>query len=250
MSFNLLPDKRAMASVVVLLSAVCFSLHAQDFTIKKVELTGGNMVLHYDLVDSVRNRTYTINLYSSSDSYVNPLTKVSGDVGMEVKSGGNRKITWRLKEELPPDFNGDMALEVRGKVYIPFVKLDGFDDYKKFKRGKSYKITWTGGRGNSVLHMDLYKGDKKIDTYPNIANVGHHNLTFGKVKPGKNYRLKVSDSKNKDDVVNSGEFTIKRKTPIVLKLIGLAGVGYLVTLLLPEPVEPDINDPIKPKNPN
>ena len=232
---------------VLSLMCLAIAIRAQDFTIRKVEMTGSNLVLHYDLIDSIANRSYTIYAYSSSDNYINPLTKVSGDVGLEVKPGGNRKIVWRLKEELPADFNGDMVLEVRGKVYIPFVKLDGFDDYKKFKRGKSYKITWTGGRGNSVLNMDLYKGDKKIDSYPNIANVGQYDLTFGKVKPGKNYKLKVSDSKNKDDVVNTSEFTIKRKTPLGLKLIGLAGVGYLVTLLIPDAEEPDINDPIKPK---
>lgn len=227
---------------------ISYSGIAQDFSIRKVEISGGNLVLHYELQDSVSNRLYTIYVYSSADNFVNPLVKVSGDVGLEVKPGGNRKIVWNLKEELAPDFNGDLAFEVRGKVYIPFIKLDGFDDYKKFKRGKTYKIIWTGGRGNSVLNMDLYRGDKKVDTYPNIANVGHYELAFDKVKPGKNYRLKVSDSKNKDDVVNSGTFTISRKIPLVLQFLTLGGVIFVVTQIdWGNNDDPDIPDPVKPK---
>jgi hypothetical protein len=205
---------------------------AQIFTITKTERQGDNLILYYDLLDSVNNRAYTINVYSSADNYINPLNKVSGDVGLEVKPGGNRKIIWRAKEELGPDFVGDLALEVRGKIYIPFVKLDGFNDYKKFKRLRNYKITWTGGRGNSVLNFDLYRGEKKITSFPNIANVGQYTVKFeGNIRPGNNYKLKVADAKNKDDVVWTENFKISRKTPLLLKVIPLLGLGYLATTL-------------------
>jgi Ser-Thr-rich glycosyl-phosphatidyl-inositol-anchored membrane family len=205
---------------------------AQAFTITKTERQGDNLVLYYNLVDSINNRAYTINIYSSSDNYINPLNKLSGDVGLEVKPGGNRKIVWRAKEELGADFTGDIALEVRGKIYIAFVKMDGFNDYQKFKRLRNYKITWTGGRDNSVLNFDLYRGEKKITSFPNIANVGQFTLKFdANVRPGKNYKLKVSDAKNKDDVVWTDTFKIRRKTPLLLKVLPLFGVGYLATTL-------------------
>jgi len=224
--------------------------NAQVFVIAKAERQGDNIVLYYELTDSINNRAYTINVYTSLDNYINPLTRVTGDVGLEIKPGGNRKIIWNAKEELGASFDGEVALEVRGKIYIPFVKLDGFGDYQKFKRLRNYKITWTGGRGNSVLNFDLYRGEKKITTFPNIANVGQYTLRLdGNVRPGKNYRLKVSDAKNKDDVVWTENFTIKRKTPLLLKMLPILGVGYLATTLAGKSTSNnDIVDPPTPKS--
>jgi len=230
--------------IAALLCVNGFLLRAQDFTIIRVERSGANLMLYYNLIDSVRNRVYTVNLYSSADNYTSPLQKVTGDIGLEVKPGVNRKIIWSAKEELGSSFTGDVGLEVRGKVYIPFVKLDGFDDYKKFKRNRNYTITWTGGRGNSVLNFDLYRGETLIKAYPNIANVGYHTLKFQGIKPGKNYRLKISDSKNKDDVVNSAPFKIRAKVPILVKLLPIAALGYLISTIEPTPEgDPDIVDP-------
>lgn len=219
---------------------------AQVFSIEKVERSGDNVILYYNLIDTLRNHAYTVNLYSSADNYTAPLQKVTGAVGLEVKPGVMQKIVWAAKEEMGSAFNGDIGLEVRGKIYIPFVKLDGFDDYKKFKRNKNYKVTWTGGRGSSVLNFDLYKGEKKVAAYPNIANVGHHNLKFEHVKPGNNYKLKISDSKNKDDVVYSAPFKIRAKVPLLVKLISLGGIGYFISTLLGDPANDDIVDPPKP----
>lgn len=50
---------------------------AQVFTITKTERQGDNLILYYGLLDSINNRAYTINVYSSSDNYINPLSKVS-----------------------------------------------------------------------------------------------------------------------------------------------------------------------------
>lgn len=220
---------------------------AQVFTITKVERIGDHVVLHYDLIDTVSSRTYTVNIYGSQDNYASPLEKISGDIGLEVRPGGDRKIVWNAREALGAAFAGDVRLEVRGKVYIPFVKLDGFDDYKVFKRKKTYKVTWTGGRGNSVLNFDLYRGEKRITSFPNIANVGYCNLKFNDVRPGKGYVLRISDAKNKDDVVYSAPFQIKRKVPLLLKALPVAAVAYAVySLASGSSAEPDIIDPPVP----
>lgn len=232
----------------MLVTLLCCSLtaYSQRFLIDKIEHAGDNIVLYYQLIDSISNRSYTINVYSSLDNYINPLTKVTGDLGLEIKPGGNRKITWLAKEELGPDFTGEVSLEVRGKIYIPFVKLDGFDDYKKFKLKKNYKITWTGGRENQVMNFDLYRGDKKITTFPNIANVGQYNLKFENVKPGGKYSFRISDIRNKDDVVVTEPFKIKRKVPLLVKLLPILAAGYLATTLAGSSEDNTIPEPVKP----
>ncbi|MEM1405300.1 MAG: hypothetical protein AAGG59_00885 [Bacteroidota bacterium] len=225
-------------------------VEAQVFNIERIERDGGNVILYYDLFDSVSNRSYTINIYSSLDNFINPLTEVSGDLGLEIRPGGNRKIVWNAQKELGDDFNQAVSLEVRGRIYIPFVRLDGFGDFQKFKRNKEYKITWTGGRGNQILNFNLYKGDKKVTAFPNVANVGEYDLKFENIKPGGNYYFKIEDSRNKDDVVVTETFKIKRKTPLLLKIVPIMAGAWFITTLGGDDLaeEPSIPDPIGPDN--
>jgi len=205
---------------------------AQEFTIKKVELTPESIVLHYDLIDTIKARTYTISVYSSKDSYLAPLQKIKGDVGLEVRPGQNKKITWSSKEELGSSFKGDIELEIRGRVYIPFVKFEGFQDQQVIKRGKPKTITWSGGTRQNILNLTLYKDDEYIDVIPNVANSGSYDLTIPKtVKPGKGYYFLVSDSKNKDQVMKTNTFQVKRKFPFIVQILPIAVAGVVIALL-------------------
>jgi hypothetical protein len=183
--------------------------------------------VYYDLLDTTARRTYTVNLFSSRDNYITPLEKASGDLGLEVTPGPNRKISWNTREELGNAFEGEVILEVRGRIYIPFVRLDG--NYTSVKRMKPYEVTWTGGTQQNILNFDLYNGEEKVTSFPNIANVGHYTMTIpSSVKPGKGYYFKITDSKNKDQIVNTKQFAIKAKYPLVLKAASVALVGGLV----------------------
>lgn len=221
-------------------------LRGQSFSITRVEVAGDKVNLYYDLVDVDVSRTYTVAVYSSQDNYITPLEKVSGDVGLEVKQGGNRKITWSAREELGANFNGKVALEIRGKLYIPFVRLDNL--YSSMKRGKAYEITWTGGTQQNLLNFDLYKGDEKVTTFPNIANVGHYTLTIpSSVKPSKDYRFKITDSRNKEQIVYTTPFAVKRKVPLLFKVVPVVIVGGAIYALGKGKESPsNIPDPVVP----
>ena len=200
------------------------------------------------VLDLTESRRYTIDLYSSSDNFISKLEKVSGDIGLEVKPGGNHKIIWKAKDELGASFEGKVGLEVRGRIYIPFVRIEGLN--KIFKRGKEYPLSWTGGTQQNILNFDLYKGDEKIYPFSNIANVGQTALKIPtSVKPGKNYYFKITDSKNKDQMVNTSPFKIKRKTPLLIKILPILVVGGVATTLgggssgskeIPDPYSPNI----------
>ncbi len=221
---------------------------AQQFSIKRVQQEGGSISLYYDLIDSIASRTYTINVFSSLDNYVTPLQKVSGDLGLEVKPGGNRKITWNAFDELGPSFDGKVALEVRGRLYIPFIRLDGLQ--KAFKRGVTSEITWTGGTQQNILNFDVYKGEEKITSFPNIANVGHYTMLMPvSIKPGNDYKFKITDTRNKDQIVYSQPFTVKRKVPLLLKVVPVILVGGAVYVLVSGNKSPEnIPDPALPDN--
>jgi len=114
------------------------------------------------------------------------------------------------EKEFGPGYKGKISLELKGQVYVPFIELTGFD-YKIMKRGKEYSVTWSGGRGNNVLNLELYRNEERMHVFPNVANVGEYTMVLPKkIKPG-NYILKVSDTKNQDDIVYTKQFKINGK---------------------------------------
>lgn len=243
--------KRILYIIAALLAFAAIA-RAQEFSIRKVEVAGTDVLVYYDLLDTVKARTYTINLYSSLDSFVTPLTKVGGDLGLEVKPGRNRKITWRAKEELGPDFDGKVGLEVRGKLYVPFIRFQGFKETMVRKRGVPFDVVWSGGRATSLINFELLRGDELVAVPHNnvAATVGKVTLRIPtNVKPGDNYRFRIVDSKNKDDVIYTDPFTVKRKIPLLVKALPVAIAGFIAYKVLTkeDPVTtPEIQDPITP----
>jgi hypothetical protein len=215
----------------VLLLLLCTGIYAQKVAVKKVELAGEKIIVHYDLEDSNPSHEYQINLYSSQNNFSTALTHVKGDVGIEVKSGSDRRIEWSIREELGP-YKGKLSLEVRGKVYAPFVKIQSFDVSKKYKRGKSYPLSWRIGAANPI-HIELYKGSQRVIGELNHPNNGTFSLSVpAGSKPGKDYRIKITDSKNSDEVVYTGYFQVTPKVPLLLKVVPVIAVGGIVAVLM------------------
>jgi hypothetical protein len=220
---------------------------AQNLEIKSVELNDSKIVIHYDLLDSITGRFFTIRLYSSKDNFLNPLNQLTGDYGYEVRPGANKKIIWDAKEELGASFEGGISVELRGRIFIPFINVDQINQYHVFKRKRKYDLTWSGGTPQNVLNFDLLRNDEKILTFPNVANVGNHEIEFpNHIKPGSNYRFRISDTKNKDEIVNSQPFKIKRKIPLVAKVAVIAAVGGVIYWLIHDSSEEKIKDPFYP----
>lgn len=211
-------------SIVGLLALCPYFVYAQKVAIKEIELVGEKVIVHYDLNDNNPNNQYQISLYASKDKYSAPLTKVTGDVGGEVNPGADRKIEWNLLQEYG-SFKGKLSLEIRGRVFVPFVKLRDFNTEKKYKRGKTYDLAWRPGNTNPI-HIELYKGSQRVAGELNHPNNGKSTLSIdSKVKPGKDYRLKITDSKKLDEVVYSDYFGVTPKIPLLLKIIPVLGIA-------------------------
>ncbi len=207
---------------------------AQKVQIKKVELAKEKIIVHYDLDDSNPNNEYQLNLYASKDNFTVPMTKVKGDVGNEIKPGTGKKIEWNINEEFS-EFNGDLALEVRGRVFVMFAKLQGFDTDKSYKRGKTYPLNWKPGNTNPI-HIELFKGSERIVGELNHPNNGSYLLTMpSHAKPGDDYRIRITDSKRPDESIYTGFFAIKPRVPLLLKTVGgaavVGGIVFLGTTL-------------------
>ena len=114
--------KKAAVILVIIMSPLLKG-HSQTIEIEFIEFVGRNLVVHYDLDDGANsNRLFLVQLFSSQDNFTAPLTRLSGDFGTEVSAGFGKKIVWDITNELG-DFNGDISLELCGRVFVPFVKI-------------------------------------------------------------------------------------------------------------------------------
>ena len=225
---------RRTLNVSVLFFLFVKSLTGQDLQITNVNLDGDFVEVHYNIFDERIDRSYSVYLYTSSDNFIQPMEMVDGDVGIDIKVGENKVIRWNAKEELGGFVDKAISLELKGNYYIPFITIEGIEKNKIFKRGKAHDFTWSGGRGDNVLNFELYRGENLAKSFEERPNVGNTSITFpSSVKPGDDYRFKISDANNRDEIVFSEPFTVKRKIPLGVKLgasflIG-AGVGYILT---------------------
>ena len=217
-------------NLLVFFSFLSFGVYAQTVTISKVELAGDKIIVHYNLENSNPSSNFMLNLYGSNDNFAAPLAKVSGDVGPEVKPGSNKKIEWNIREEYG-NFKGKLALEIRGKVYVPFVKLQNFTTAASYKRGKAHELIWAPGNADPI-NIELYKGNQRIQGSMSQPNNGAYALNIpSDTKTGSDYRLKISSTKNSDEIIYTPNFKITPKIPLLVKVLPVLVIGGAVVAL-------------------
>lgn len=209
--------------------AISFA-HAQRASIKRVELAGEKIIVHYDLEDSNPANEYQINLYASQSNFATALTKVKGDVGNEIKPGSDKKIEWSIREELGP-YKGKLSLEIRGRMFVPVAKVSNISEGDKFKRGKNHTVRWKPGSSNLVT-IELLKGDHPISTQNNQPNNGSYSLFLPiHTAVGKDYAIRISDTKDEENVSTSQPFSVTRKVPLFLKVVPILAIGGVAAVL-------------------
>lgn len=220
--------------LLLLLGAASHQGMSQSVDIDFIEFTGRNVIVHYTLDDGANStRQFLVQLYSSQDNFTTPLTRVSGDFGPEVSAGVDKKIIWDITRELG-SFKGNISLELRGRVYVPFVKIKELEKDQVFKRGRNYPLNWTSGNLSGQVNIELFNEDgERIWGENNVANVGKFDWYIqGNVKKGNNYKLKFTNAKDRNDVVYSQPFTIKPKIPLLVKVGGVILVAGVTQFLI------------------
>lgn len=193
---------------------------SQTVEIDFIEFSGKNVIVHYNLDDGANSsRQFLVQLYSSQDNFTTPLTRVTGDFGPEVSAGVDKKIVWDITQELGA-FKGTVSLELRGRVYVPFVKIKDITEDQVFKRGKNYPLNWTSGNLSGQVNIELFNADgERLWGENNVANVGKFDWYLpGNIKKGHDYTLKFTNARDRNDVVYSKPFIIKPKIPLLVKV--------------------------------
>lgn len=214
--------KRILAFLLALLARMACG---QAVEIDYVEWNDNKLIIHYKLEDANATHQYLVNLFTSHDNFTTALTKVTGDVGTEVKPGLNKTITWDINRELP-NFKGTLVFEVRGRVYIPYVKLRDFGENRVFKRGSNIPLTWVSGNATGQVNIELFRGQERIPVENNIVNSGRYDWHIPSgLKKGSNYKLRFTNTRDRTDFVESPQFTIKPKIPGLIKIAGVLALG-------------------------
>lgn len=108
------------------------------------------------------------------------------------------------------------------------------DNNSVLVRGKVYPVKWEGSGEADSLKIELYRNDEYNSR---INEVVLGNIFYWKVPklapPGDDYQIKVSIINGTAKSTMSEEFTIRRKVPLVFKIVPMAGVAaaaiYLFT---------------------
>lgn len=239
-------------TALVLAGLAAVPSFGQSVEIDFVEFQGNNIVVHYNLDDGANsNRQFLVQLYSSQDNFTTPLTRVSGDFGTEVSAGFGKKIVWDVTQELG-SFKGDIALEVRGRVYVPFVKIKEITEGQVFKKGRNYPLNWTSGNLSGTVNIELFNADgERLWGENNVANVGKFDWFIpGNIKKGNDYRLKFTNTRDRNDVVYSPSFVIRPKVPLLVKVAAatlvLGASGILINQKKNESSANPYSQPVAP----
>ena len=238
-----------LLSQLVLLSFFCYS---QTIAIKRVELAGEKMIVIYDLEDSNPNNEYLLQLYTSKDNFTKAVTNVTGQVGIDIKPGTDKRMEWNIVKEYG-GYKGKLSLEIRGKVYTPFVRIKEFDSKASYKRGKNYVITWKPGNATPV-NIDLLKGGQRIAGEVNHPNNGSYELFIpAHAKPGSDYKIRFTDTRNPDEVIITEPFRVKPKVPLLVKvgvpIAVIAGVIFIIPKKTSEDPDPESGSIVLPEFP-
>lgn len=120
----------------------------------------------------------------------------------------------------------------------------------KFKRGSAIQIRWTGGNPEDEYALDLFDGRFHYRHVGELKNSGTYPWIIPKdVKPGKEYKFKLTNTNDFGEYAFSKSFIVKKKVPLAVWIVpGALIVGGAVYLLFfhgEDPV-PDLPAPIEP----
>ena len=120
----------------------------------------------------------------------------------------------------------------------------------KFKRGSAIQVRWTGGNPEDEYALDLFDGRFHYRHVGELKNSGTYPWIIPKdVKPGKEYKFKLTNTNDFGESTFSRTFIVKRKVPVAVWIVpGALVVGGAVYMLFfyGDDPEPDLPAPIEP----
>jgi len=236
----------------LLLGLSFLNLKAQTLENINASFDGEIVTVSYVLNHTESNQKFKIALYSSHDNYTQPLV-VTGDAGENVLPGKAKRVVWNAKSMLPSEFDNDIRFKIKAiKMAAPALVFEPLA-LKTYKKGRTISMQWTGGFPSDKVTIELYKNNvRSLLVAEKINNSQTYEWKMPNSVKGKNYTLSISNTERPNEKAATQSFTVKPRTPFLVKMLPLLVIGGVAVLLLdddPDPVDPT-NDilpgPVKP----
>jgi len=120
-----------------------------------------------------------------------------------------------------------------------------------YKRGSTLEMAWVGGTPTDKLNVELLR-DTVVQQRiaENLINSQKFSWSIPmNIRPGDNYVVRVTKADSAEIISMTQPFIIKRKIPLLLKLIPLVAVGAVFVVVATgseNPTSDDLPTPIKP----
>lgn len=217
--------------VLLLLFFLIENIKAQKLENIDVQIVNGNIVLAFDLlpVESVKEQ-YDIEITSSKDNYRTPVKVLNGST-KNVEPKGKLKYTIDGFANFE-GYSGPLDFQINANLVYSPLRFLSPSTATSVKKGKSMNLVWRGGAKNARYNLGLYKSGVKISTIKS----GFSNKTAiwqvpSDSKPGSDYTMKVEVENNMEQSAFTKEFKIKRKIPIVVKVLPLVIAGGVFAVI-------------------
>lgn len=230
--------------VLILVIGVCVEGFSQQASIQRMEVSGKNLNIYYDLTGDDVNNSYVIKLLSSRDNFATPLKTTSGNVNMPEYNGVGKKIVLNLIETFGSDFEEDVSFQIQSTLYVSDVTFN--DITSNVRRGKTYSMQWTGNLADHPVKVELMKNGVVALDLPALTPSGDYALKLpSNQQLGGPYRIRVSDEQNPGRELFTREFTIRHRIPRWLGVIPVAALAFILTRPAP-PGPVSLPDPLNP----
>ena len=116
----------------------------------RAEQQGENIVIFYDIEGAGKYHRFDVILYYSTDmgkSFSNKIIDIDGDTGFNIPGGKDKKVTWRVLEEIGSLVSDNVVFKVTAEL-IDF----GFNEMILVNGGEFIMGSNTGGRDEQPEH--------------------------------------------------------------------------------------------------
>jgi hypothetical protein len=227
---------------------------AQQIENVRADFDGEKVIIVYDLITEQDDDRFSVLMFSSHDNFQNPLSLLVGDAGQVVQPGAARRITWDAKSSLPTDFDDDITFKIRASLTVTLHHPTRLEvkplDFAAYKRGGKLNMEWNGGKESEPISIELLRGNSVIQQLAEVENKHMFSWSIpGKLKPGKEYTIRISKGVTSNIQSISQPFEIRPRVSLWVKLIPVAIVGGVVAILSgsgSKEEDPDLPGPLTP----
>ena len=220
------------------------SLQAQRIENIDVQLVNENIILSFDLLpqESIAEK-YDLAITSSIDGHKKPLQVKNGSVS-DVAPKNRLQYTIDGIQNLG-DFKGEVKFRIKATLTYSPLRILSPKDKISVKKGKTLELSWAGGNNTSEYNIELYKSNVLSTTIESKNSSKKSNWKVPKnFRTGNDYKIKIAVDGKENQSVFTKQFTIKRKIPILIKVMPLVVAGGVFALISggggsdPDPVIP------------